>query len=140
MRTTMLGFTADGVWQTDPLTLPTRLEGVPAVWDFSTPRAVGDATLDHCFAGWRPPARLRWRERHLSVAIDAEAACTHLVVYVPRASDHLAIEPVTHMTDAFNRADAGQPDTGTRVLAPGETFSCTMHLSVSALSDDAPGV
>ena len=139
-RATVLGFTADGIWQTDPLMLPTRLEAVPAAWNFSTPRAVGDTMLDHCFVGWHPPASVRWRDRRLSVAIDAEAACTHLVVYVPRAGDHLAIEPVTHMTDAFNRADAGERDTGTRVLAPGETFSCTMHLSVSALSDNAPGV
>jgi galactose mutarotase-like enzyme len=35
------------------------------------------------------------------------------------------------MTDAFNRAAAGQPDTGTRLLAPGATFSCTMRISVS---------
>ena len=120
--------------------LPARLDTVPAAWNFSVPRSIGDTTLDHCFAGWHPPASVRWRERRLSVAIEADAACAHLVVYVPRASDHLAIEPVTHMTDAFNRADAGQPDTGTRVLAPGETFSCTMHLSVSALTDDAPDV
>jgi aldose 1-epimerase len=61
-------------------------------------------------------------------------------VYVPPERDYLAVEPVTHMTDAFNRADAGQRDTGTRVLAPGATFSCTMRLSVSPNSDDAPGV
>ena len=138
--TTVLRFTAAGVWQTDPTMLPTRLERVPPGWDFSTPRAIGDTTLDHCFAGWRSPASVRWPERRLSVSIVADPACNHLVVYVPRDSDHLAIEPVTHMTDAFNRANAGQPDTGTRVLAPGETFSCTMRLSISALSDDASGV
>ena len=44
------------------------------------------------------------------------------------------------MTDAFNRADAGEADTGTCVLAPGATFSCTMRLSVSSDSEDAGGV
>jgi aldose 1-epimerase len=128
---TILGFTAAGVWQTDATTLPTQLEAVPSEWDFSTPRAIGDTLLDHCFAGWRSPASLRWPERKLAATIAADPACGHVVVYVPRGERYLAIEPVTHMTDAFNRANAGEADTGTRVLAPGETFSCTMHISVS---------
>jgi hypothetical protein len=41
------------------------------------------------------------------------------------------------MTDAFNRADNGESETGTRVLAPGDRFSCTMQLCVAADSDDA---
>jgi aldose 1-epimerase len=53
------------------------------------------------------------------------------VVFIPPGRDFLAVEPVTHMTDAFNRAAAGQADTGTRLLAPGRTFSCTMRISVS---------
>jgi aldose 1-epimerase len=130
---TLLAFRAKGVWQTDATQLPTRLDPVPPVWDFSTPRAIGDTTLDHCFVGWTAPATLSWPERGVSVSIAADPACSHVVVYVPRASDYLAVEPVTHMTDAFNRADAGEPDTGTRVLAPGETFSCTMRLSISPL-------
>jgi aldose 1-epimerase len=130
---TMIGFSAAGVWQTDATTLPTRLEDVPSEWDFSTPRALGDATLDHCFTGWRSPASVRWPERKLAASIAADPACGHLVVYVPRGGRYLAIEPVTHMTDAFNRANAGEADTGTRVLAPSETFSCTMRISVSAV-------
>jgi len=66
-----------------------------------------------------------------TAAISADAACDHLVVFIPPGRDFLAVEPVTHMTDAFNRAAAGQPDTGTRLLAPGATFSCTMRISVS---------
>jgi len=129
---TVVGFTASRVWRTDANQLPTTLERVPPEWDFSTPRALGDISLDHCFAGWRSPAVVRWPERRLASSIAADAACGHLVVYVPRGESYLAIEPVTHMTDAFNRANAGAADTGTRVLAPGETFSCTMHISVSA--------
>jgi aldose 1-epimerase len=128
---TVLGFTAAGVWRTDATQLPTRLDRVPAEWDFSTPRAIGETSLDHCFAGWRPPATVRWPERGLASTIAAAAACRHLVVYLPRGESYLAIEPVTHMTDAFNRANVGDADTGTRELAPGETFSCTMHISVS---------
>jgi aldose 1-epimerase len=128
---TILGFVAGGVWQTDPTLLPTRLDPVPPAWDFSAPRPIAATTLDNCFAVWRPPATLRWPDRGVSAAISADAACHHLVVFIPPGRDFLAVEPVTHMTDAFNRAAAGQPDTGTRLLAPGATFSCTMRISVS---------
>ena len=60
--------------------------------------------------------------------IEADSACSHLVVFVPSARDYLAVEPVTHMTDAFNRAARGDRDTGTRWLGPGEARSCTMRV------------
>jgi aldose 1-epimerase len=137
---TRLGFVAAGVWQTGPTRLPTRFVPVPSGWDFGAPRAIAETTLDNCFAGWRPPATIAWPDRGLSVGIHADVGCDHLVVYVPPARDFLAVEPVTHMPDAFNRATAGAPSTGTRLLAPGDTFSCTMRISVSPGADDAVAV
>ncbi len=137
---TRLGFAAAGVWQSDATLLPTRYGRVPSDWDFELPRAIGATTFDHCFAGWRPPATIAWPDRGLSAAISADAGCAYLVVYVPPNGDFLAVEPVTHMTDAFNRAAAGAPATGTRLLAPGATFSCTMRISVSPGGKDAVAV
>jgi aldose 1-epimerase len=127
---TELAFIAKGVWETDAAKLPTRLSPVAAQYDFRTPRRLRDVALDHCFAGWRPPAIARWPETDVALAIDADPPCEYLVVYVPSGTDYFAVEPVSHMTDAFNRANTGGRDTGTRILAPGETFSCTMHVSV----------
>jgi aldose 1-epimerase len=137
---TRLGFAAAGVWRTGPTLLPTQFVPVPSSWDFGVPRAIAATTLDNCFAGWRPPATIAWPDRGLSVAIRADVGCDHLVVFVPPAGDCLAVEPVTHMPDAFNRATAGAPSTGTRLLAPGDTFSCTMRISVSPGADDAVAV
>jgi aldose 1-epimerase len=53
------------------------------------------------------------------------------VVYVPPDRDFFAVEPVTHMTDAFNRAARGERDTGTRHLAPGASRCCTMRIVAS---------
>jgi aldose 1-epimerase len=128
---TELSFAAAGIWETDTTKLPTRLAPIVGATDFSTPRAIADTVLDNCYAGWRPPATIRWPERGLAVSIDADPACRHLVVYVPAGRDYFAVEPVSHMTDAFNRATLlGERDTGMRRLAPGETFSCTMRVSV----------
>ena len=131
---TELGFAADGVWHTDLSRLPTRLETMPAEWDFDPPRFIGAVVLDNCFAGWRPPATVRWPARKLAAKIVADSACRFLVVFVPAdksgAKPFFALEPVTHMTDAFNRAGK-DAHTGTRVLAPGARFSCTMSISAS---------
>jgi aldose 1-epimerase len=54
-------------------------------------------------------------------------------VYVPAGRDFLAVEPVTHMTDGFNRAARGEAGTGTRTLAAGAAFSCTMRISVRVI-------
>jgi aldose 1-epimerase len=131
---TELGFAARGVWHTDASRLPTRVGPVPAPWIFDPPRTIGATMLDNCFAGWRRPATVRWPARGLSAEIAAEAACDYLVVFVPsdksEGKSFFAVEPVTHMTDAFNRAGEDR-NTGTRVLAPGACFSCTMSISVS---------
>jgi aldose 1-epimerase len=131
---TELGFAARGVWHTDRSCLPTRLDAVPSQWNFDPPRPIGATTLDNCFAGWRTPATVRWPAPKLAVKIAADRACDYLVVFVPsdksEGRSFFALEPVTHMTDAFNRASEVR-DTGTRVLAPGASFSCTMSISVS---------
>jgi aldose 1-epimerase len=128
---TELGFTARCVWHTDTTRLPTRCDAVPSAWDFMVPRPVATTTLDNCFCGWQPPAVVRWPTRRLAVELSADAACDHLVVFIPEGGDFIAVEPVTHMTDGFHRAAAGMPDTGTRLLAPGASFSCTMRFSVA---------
>jgi aldose 1-epimerase len=125
-----LEFHATGVWLTDATLLPREHAAVPPAWDFAAPRTMGTTTIDNCFTGWQSPARIRWPERGLALELGADAACDHLVVYVPPGRDFIAVEPVTHMTDAFNRAAIGQKGTGTRLLAPRSAFSCTMRFSI----------
>jgi aldose 1-epimerase len=131
---TELGFAAGGVWHTDPSRLPTRFDAIPPRWNFDPPRPIGATIIDNCFAGWRPPVTVRWPARKLTAEIAADPTCDYLVVFVPSGKTggktFFALEPVTHMTDAFNRASEVR-DTGTRVLAPGACFSCTMSISVS---------
>jgi aldose 1-epimerase len=131
---TELEFRAQGVWHTDRALLPLQQSVVPPEWDFAVRRALGDVAIDNCFTRWQPPARVHWPSRGVAAQIDASIECNDLVVYVPPGRDFLAIEPVTHMTDGFNRASRGMAGTGTRTLAPGESFSCTMRLSLHHLN------
>ena len=85
--------------------------------DFGTPAAIGARTVDRTFAAWDGVARLDWGVRALTIT--ADNVFSHLVVFTaPDGS--LALEPVSHATDAFNLAARGVPGTDMRVLEPGQ--------------------
>ena len=111
--------------------IPTAHHALASPDAFDPPRAIGATTLDNVFTGWDGAATIRWPSRELRVSIEADRSCAHLVVYIPGERDYFAIEPVTHMTDAFNRAARGERDTGTRRLAPGESRCVTMRIAAS---------
>lgn len=125
---TELGFAAESVWEADDTRLPATKIALPPDWRFDPPRAIGATTLDNVFTGWRGDAEIRWPRTGRRALIEADRACSHLVVFVPADRDYFAVEPVTHLTDAFNRAARGERDTGTRHLQPGEARSCTMRI------------
>ncbi len=110
------------VWLMDERKLPTAPAPLPAGWDFEgAPRLAGLA-LDHCFGGWDGSALIHWPETGTRLRIEAEPLFGHLVVYIPPDQAIFCVEPVSHANDAFNLADRGVPDTGVRILAPGETL------------------
>jgi aldose 1-epimerase len=130
--TTVL-FEAAAVWRNDATQLPVARDALPDAWSFVRARRLADVALDNVFVGWVGTARIVQPSQGLRVTLAADRAAGNLVVYVPKA-DFMAVEPVTHETDAFNRAAAGTADTGMRVLAPGQAFSCTMRLTIEAFA------
>lgn len=130
---TQLGFRARGVWATDATRLPTTLGPALPAGRFEPARDPGAATIDNAFADWDGAATLNAPDRRLAVTLAADRAMSFLVVYAPERAAFLALEPVTHLTDAFNRAPRGERHTGTRTLRPGGAFSCTMQIGVRRL-------
>lgn len=129
-RDTTLAFVATHVWESDPGRLPVARRAVRDDESFATARAVFGADLDHVFEGAGATARIRWPSRGLAATIEADSALDRRVVYAPAGKPFFAFEPVSHMTDAFNRAARGDPGTGARTLGPGQAFSCTMRIGV----------
>ena len=125
---TTLGFAAESVWENDAEQLPVSRVDVPVRWRFDPPRPLAALALDHVFEPATGTATIGWPGRRRTAAIDADGALDRRVVYVPPGRDFLAFEPVSHMTDAFNRAARGEARTGMRVLPPGGAFSCTMRI------------
>jgi len=62
--------------------------------------------------------------------IRADGTFAHLVVHRPDNLAYLCLEPVSHVANGFNLAANGVADTGTRRLAPGETLTGSINLSL----------
>ena len=127
---TQLGFAAETVWRNDATLLPQQQVAIPPEWRFDPPRPLGAIAIDNVFPGWRGAATLVGAAG-ATTALAADRALGYLVLYAPPGSGFIAVEPVTHETDAFNRAAAGAPGTGMRILPPGRAFSCTMRIAAA---------
>jgi len=121
-RTPRATITADvrAMWLTDEEKLPTELVAPPAA-PFGRGR-------DNCFVGWSRRATIDWPERGARLVLRAEPPLDYLVVFTPARRPFFCVEPVSHVTDAFNLAEAGRPDSGMLVLAPGETLRTAVVL------------
>jgi aldose 1-epimerase len=129
------------MWVNDDRHLPLRLEAAPAILAAGMP--VENTDYDNVFRGFRGNACVAWPERDAAVTLHAYGSISHLVIFTPPGKPHLAVEPVSHMTDAFNRysaaggpASPGHDDkTGTTVLAPGALLKAAISLRPATLGD-----
>lgn len=113
-----------GRWDSDGDCLPTRWQSLA-----DEPDWLGAAPLDHVFTGRSGPIMIAWPEWHLTISPATELSFT--VVYAPAGADFFCVEPVSHMTDAVNRAEPTDV-TGLRWLAPDEIWETQVRFAVSA--------
>lgn len=119
-------FNARRRWILDARFVPTgasEIESGPSTLDASH-WSTGDCAV--YASDWRGDAIVE--RAHGRVRLRADGQLSHLVAFVPRGAPYLCVEPVSHVANGFNLAAAGVGDTGTRVLAPGETLDA--HASV----------
>ena len=129
-RTPLTSLTADveQVWLTDQEVMPVRREAPPPEWDLRKGLRVESAVMDNGFTGWKRKAVVDWPEEKRRLTLTGGDGLEFLVVYTPKGRANFCAEPVSHCTDAFNRAEAGERDTGMRVLAPGEGWTVEIGL------------
>ena len=130
---TRLQVNVGSVWQAGADKIPVANTKVPAEWDFSAERALGEVDIDNCFAGWDGSATLVWPDRRERLVIRATPPLRHLVIYVPQGQSFTAIEPVSNMNDGLNHMD-GTDDHGIAVLRPGETLEGRIVMTVEELA------
>lgn len=118
-----LQFAARRCWVMTPDFLAIRAAPVDVAESFRAARSPGLAEFTRCYSDWDGRFMLTGgTERSPSLRIVASSTLDHLVVHRPAGAPYLCVEPVSHTADAFNLAAAGLADTGTRVLAPGQSL------------------
>lgn len=117
-----IAFQASGRWEMGDDKLPTHrsasrgLDGDCAALD-----------LDHCFDGWDGMLHLRDGLLHTRLSSNL----SRLVVFTNQQCDFIAVEPVSHVNNAINMAQAtplAGHDLGVRILQPGESMSARMRI------------
>ncbi|EGJ10854.1 aldose 1-epimerase [Rubrivivax benzoatilyticus] len=107
-------------WDSDPSGLPTRAVPQPGI-----DADVAHLSFDHCFDGWRGPARIR--DEKLSLRLTS--SMSRLVVYTPPTKPYFCVEPVSHVSNAVHMADPlahGLVD-----VAPGAGTEAWMRLDIA---------
>lgn len=95
--------------------------------DHRTPTRLGDRHVDRAYTAWDGVARLDWGTRSLTVT--ADNVFSHLIAFTA-PDGTLALEPVSHATDAFNLAARGVHGTDMRVLAPGQSLAGAVRFTL----------
>lgn len=108
-------------WDSDASGLPTH-----RVPQSGIDGAVSDLAFDHCFEGWRGPARIR--DEYLSMRLTS--SLPYLVVFTPDNKPYYCVEPVSHISNAIQMAEPTSH--GLRAAAPGSTFDAWMKLEIAA--------
>lgn len=119
-----------GEWQTDHHCIPTQLldAGRPVDWWDGQP--VATRNVDTVYTGREGSMHIEWPDRQLGLKIEPSEDLSFTTIYVPAGGDFFCVEPVSHMTDAFNRSGT---DTGMRILEPGESWTVSVLLRPYAL-------
>src|SRR5437870_3057839 len=89
---------------------------VTADEDLRSGPALGRRRLDHVYVRAAGPALVRWPD--LDLVIEYDATLNTVVVHTPR--EGICVEPQTMWPNAPLLAARAVPDTGLRILAPGE--------------------
>jgi aldose 1-epimerase len=107
-------------WDSDAAELPVRKVPQPGI-----DADVAHLDFDHCFEGWRGPARIRDEK----MALQLTSSLQRLVVYTPRDKDYFCVEPVSHVSNAIHMADPLAH--GLQSVEPGATVDAWMQLDVA---------
>ncbi|MDE0792821.1 MAG: hypothetical protein OSB08_04155, partial [SAR324 cluster bacterium] len=108
------------MWVNDSENIPLRLQSVQESECLSQGLNVNKKTLDNIFSGWNREVLISWPEWKASLKISAEVPLDFLVIFTPQDEDYFCVEPVSHVTDAFNLLDRGDSGTGAKILLPDE--------------------
>ncbi|TCU61006.1 aldose 1-epimerase [Novosphingobium sp. PhB57] len=117
-----------GEWYNTPDCLPSSLDEHEEAIDWWQGESVDTRAVDTAYTGREGMLEIDWPARGLGLTIAPSEELTTTVVFTPQGQDYFCVEPVSHATDAINRA----PET-LAWLEPGQTATVSMTLSARTL-------
>jgi aldose 1-epimerase len=114
----------EGRWELDQNCIPSCRTSVDHLQ-----ASCQDLAIDNCYDGWHGRVELTDPEFDISVA----STLTHLVVYSTSTSSCIAIEPVSHVSNALAMIEKNQlslDESGVIKLESGDTFSNQMMIAI----------
>lgn len=107
-------------WDSDASGLPTRRVPQPGI-----DADIAHLAFDHCFEGWRGPARIR--DEKLSLRLTS--SLPYLVVFTPETRPYYCVEPVSHVSNAIHMSDPLAH--GLRSVEPNASFDAWMKIEIA---------
>jgi aldose 1-epimerase len=121
-HTPKLRFNAERIYLTDSSNIPQKAaQSIPERFDFTNPKPLDDDGIDHVYQGWDGILEMVWED--ITLNLEASEIFEHFVVFTGAPDQTIALEPITHATNAFNLAEQGIANTGHQVLAPKESLT-----------------
>lgn len=123
-----MSFDAQQLWKDDAEHVAIGVGDVPSQHDYSAGRRIAsDEELTLYFGGWNRQATL-CDDQGRRLVMSTSSPLSHLILHAPADRDYFCVEPVTHVADAVNLAQAGFSNTGWRHLPSGHTLTCRLRL------------
>lgn len=132
----LIGYRATTVWPATSEFLPGTQRPLRDDELYAPAQALPPGGLTNYVGGWDGVATVNLPCEAAGGArlrIQADATFGHLVVHRPDNLAYLCLEPVSHVADGFNLAAKGVANTGARLLAPGETLTGNLTLSLDTV-------
>jgi aldose 1-epimerase len=125
---TRLQAKASQVWLCDDAGLPSRLQDLPAEWDFRHGNTLPRTRLDNGFTEWDGHSVIRQQDLGYELHCHA-TGCEYFLVFCPPGLDFFCFEPVSHPVNAHHLP--GHP--GLQLLQQGESMTLGFSLQYQAL-------
>ena len=132
---TFIQCSVDKMWAVDDECMPTTLVSAPEEINTAEGLLVVGSNLDNVFTGFTGEATITWPEWRAKANITTSSNFNFMVIYSPEGQNYFCFEPVTHCTDAINKATEGVNNTGVTYLSPQETLSVSMRISAEVIND-----
>ena len=120
-----------GEWVNSADFLPLELDLRPDPVDWWDGQPVCTRSVDTVYTGRTGPLEIDWPDRNLRVTMACSDELAHTVVLSPAGQDYFCAEPVTNMTDAFNRP-------GLQLLGSGSCLRVSLGLAASPIPHADP--